>query len=106
MSKQPRTSIVPTLVILVGIGVVVGPIVFALVFLGTQRPGLGVAVTLSVCIVVPLILAAGVVLLGYLSNRHIMRYAMSRCTRCGYDLRGTDAARCPECGSLQTRSHD
>ncbi len=106
MAKQPRTSIVPTLVILGGISVIVGPIVFASVYLPTQRLGLGVIVTLSACFGVPLVLAAGVITLGYFSNRHMMRYAMSQCTRCGYDLRGTDATRCAECGSLQRHTYE
>ncbi|MEZ6209723.1 MAG: hypothetical protein R3B46_00535 [Phycisphaerales bacterium] len=106
MARKPRTSLLPTVVILAGIGVVVGPIIFGLVFVATQRIDLGLVVTLSACVVVPAVLAAGVVAFGYLSNRHMMRYAMSQCTKCGYDLRGTDATRCPECGSLQARSHD
>jgi hypothetical protein len=38
------------------------------------------------------------VTLGPFEIRRIARQARGQCVRCGYDLRGEDAAGCPECG--------
>lgn len=91
----------PTLIVLAGITLAVGPIVFILAYYATRRVGLGLGVTLGACVGVPLIAASTVVFFASRANRHMQRYAMSQCTRCGYDLRGTDGAICPECGSIQ-----
>ncbi len=101
MPKPPRTSLIPTLIILSGLGAIGAPIVFAAAFLGTRHLGLGVAITAGACVGIPAVFAATVIGLGYLSNRRVLRYALSRCTRCGYDLRGTDGTLCPECGTPQ-----
>lgn len=101
MRNPDRPSLIPTFIILAGITLVVGPIVFVLAYYATHRIGLGMGITLGACFGVPLIAASAIILGASRSNRHIQRYAMSQCTRCGYDLRGTDGAICPECGSFQ-----
>ncbi len=40
----------------------------------------------------------GSLLLLLIGSRRLARYWRGRCISCGYDLRGNDAAGCPECG--------
>ena len=67
-------------------------------FLSGLMSGTGLLLGLILCVgSVPVSVLAGFA--TYRQTLEIERQRKGLCPRCGYDLRGLNAARCPECGA-------